>query len=213
MKIWIVRFLLILCVAFLIPGANNYSKKAKTADEINESMREVIRIPLSQVKAGSMIQVRTFIHRSKIPEDSLGKGFFQASIIKTGSTKWMLPWSSNLVGVTAKQGDRDLIMTPTNTPFYLHSSGSLDPLGLVFTPKAGKDCDITLTFNGSDFPQDAELVVAPNWPNPMFIKDQMVAAMLAPTFDKIFIWANKAGLMISLVSIFLLFSIPTKKTV
>jgi len=80
--------------------------------------------------------------------------------------------------------------------------------GMAFDPLTGKDCAFTLAFNSSDFPKNTELVVAPNWPNPMVIKDRIVGAMFGPTLDEIFVWASRAGLALIFLALLLSFRFP-----
>jgi hypothetical protein len=183
-KIWIARILLILCVVSLIPGSSNSTSKDRRSEElIYASMKELIRIPLSQISPGSTIKFRAWISESRVGENSAGPRFFQISVReKPSHSREILPWNSNQVRVSVRQDGKELPTKLTNTGFYLESSDSRVPNGLAFNPETRKDCDFELTILGGEFSQSSELIVAPNWPSPMFIKDQIVGAMVEPLF-------------------------------
>lgn len=98
-------------------------------------------------------------------------------------------------------------LSPVQAPFYLHGADLREVNGMAFSPEAGKDCSIDVTFLGVGFPPGSELVVAPNWPNSMLLKDRMVEAMLEPAFDSIFVWVHRGALMLCLVALCVLFTL------
>jgi hypothetical protein len=174
-------------------------------------MKELIRIPLSQISPGSTIKFRAWISESRVGENSVGPRFFQVSVReKPSHSTEVLPWDSNQVRVSVRQDGKELPMNLTMTGFYLESYDSRAPTGLAFNPEVRKDCDFEITVLGGRFSESSELVVAPNWPNPMFIKDQIVGAMVEPLFNQIQTWINRISLGLSLVVLSLLFSIRVK---
>lgn len=124
----------------------------------------------------------------------------------------MLPWPKGGITIEASQDGKELPLREVQGEFYMVSSATRGATtGMAFDPVAGKDCTLTLTFDTSDFPKDAELVVAPNWPNPMSIKDQIVGAMVGPALDLPLLWASRAGLALIFLAFLLSFGIPRRE--
>ena len=211
-KIRIARILLILCLVVLIPGSmNNHANNRRAEEGLYASIRELIRVPLAHLSPGTTIRFRVWIPESMVGESSAGHRFFQASIKEyENHSKQTLPWNSSLVSVTVKQEGKELPLRLTQTPFYLEGYATGTTLGVAFDPEERKECEIEITPLGGSFKEKGELVVAPNWPNPMLIKDQIVGAMLEPAFDKALTWFTRAGLALTLVALVSLFSIQTK---
>lgn len=123
----------------------------------------------------------------------------------------MLPWPKGGIAIKVSQDGRELPLREVQGEFYLVSSDTGSAMtGMAFDPVTGKDCTLTLTFNSSNFTKDAELVVAPNWPNPMSIKDQIVGAMVGPALDLPLLWVSRAGLALIFLALLLSFGIPRR---
>jgi len=212
-KILIAKILLVLCVVALIPGSLNSTSKDRRSEElIYASMKELIRIPLSQISPGTTIKFRAWISESRIGENSVGPRFFQVSVKeRPNHSTLILPWDSNQMRVSVRQDGKELPLKLTKAGFYLEGYDSSAPTGLAFSPESRKDCNFELTVVSGKFSESSELVVAPNWPNPMFIKDQIVGAMVEPLFNQIQTWINRIALGFALIVLSLLFSIRVKE--
>lgn len=188
------------------------STRTHTDEAITNSMRELARIPLAEIRPGDAIHLKTRIEASRLGEYGPGRRFFQVSLVRTGTTPWMLPWPDQGIQFTASQEGRALPLRSVHGEFYLVSIDTQGPTGLAFDALDGKDCDLIIQFTKPDLPKDAELIVAPNWPNPMAIKDQMVAAMLGPTFERISLWIGRVAMILIAGALLLTFWVPSRSS-
>ena len=169
-------------------------------------MAEFFRIPITDLHPGQRIERVVDIKPSSINETgSLGKRHFQFSVVSTGTTRYMQSWDSKVLTVELRNGSTLVTGQPTTTPFYLVSQVANGPTGLSFDLENGKQYSVSIQVSSSTYPSDCELVFAPNWDGPMFLKDQIVGAMAMPLFSVIFGWLEFTAVLLILVSVLVLY--------
>ncbi|HJU83988.1 MAG TPA: hypothetical protein VJ600_07235 [Holophagaceae bacterium] len=183
--------LLLLSILLLLPGASNLVTPPVDEVEFWSSTKELIRLPISSEMLGKTFERKIRILPSRINgSGSLGSRHFQISVVSTGTTPYMQLWDDKAVQVQVTTGGRPLALKPVGTAFYLYSSATDKPTGLWFDPQIGDLCDVSIKIESNPFPSGCELVLAPSWDNPMFLKDRIVGSMLNPTFMKLFGWSQ-----------------------
>lgn len=210
--LWAARVLVLVAVVMWIPRALDPVSTGRGLAEIGNSIRALARLPLAQITGETEIRLKLVAPTDRIAGDLAQSRFIQVSIVRNGPTPAMVPWDEKGIGIAVFQNGKEVAISRCSVPFYLHSSDVHGPVGLAFTPQEGNEFEVVVQFHGVQGRwAGSDLVIAPNWPNPMLVKDRMVVEMISPLYNTITMWMSRVGILLAAIAALCLFLVRVQQ--